>query len=240
MLEKQAIIDEVFEETHELIDERTDMKIETINEHNRIPNNCPKCNHELDQIYCRSEKTEDPVFDLLVLKCTDCNAAYAFWTDTSGIEYWGAHLEPDPENTGNQPLDSKRRPVIPKKCAKEYTKAVSTHEAKNKELDLLIKEKLPQLYKAGLSLATINFAKNRVPSHLKGKKLTRKSAAKLLAGAIYATANSTTTEGSSLWKHKGEGITEEKLAEIFQVTRKTIRRWKRHFEEPFFVQVKDK
>jgi hypothetical protein len=122
---------------------------------------------------------------------------------------------------------------VSKKCSEAYRKSTAIIEEKNKELDKLIREKLPLLYKAGLSLATINLAKNRVPSHLKGKTLTRKTAAKLLAGAIYATANGITTEGSSLWNHQGEGITEEKVAEIFGLTRKTVRKRKKRFENPF-------
>ena len=203
------------------------MKIETIRDYQKIPDDCPECNHNLEEVYTRPEDRES-FFDLIVVRCPECKLYFAYWIEESDNYSTAEPPEEGANPTDHSfPFEHSNPKRISKKCAVAYLKSSATVEDKNKELDLLIKEKLPQLYKAGLSLATINFAKNRVPSHLKGKKLTRKTAAKLLAGAIYVTANGTFTEGSSLWKNQGEGITEEKLAGIFGVTRKTVRKWAR-------------
>lgn len=211
------------------------MKIETLREeYDKVPDNCPKCGHEFEEIYCRSEKSDrDEVFDLIVLKCPECHAFYAYWIDTSDEYRWGATMQADmeanPEPTGNQPLKNKLKPaVVSKKCAVAYTKSILTKDAKNKEQNRLIQAKLPELYKAGLSLETINFAKNRVINHLKNNKPSPKSLPKLVAAAIYVTSNGVTTD-KGLWKHQGEGISERQLEEIFGVTRKTIRKWSEAF-----------
>jgi hypothetical protein len=202
---------------------------------------CPKCHLALEEIYRRSKHT-DCLFDLTVYKCQNCKSYLAYWVEES--DQYSA-FEPAKEGanpTGHSfPLEHSSTKRISKRCAAAYSKSTVAMENRNKELDILIKEKLPQLYEVGLSIATINFAKNRVPHHLKDKKLTRKGAAKLLAGAIYATANDTIMEGSSLWKHQGEGITEEKVAEIFGLTRKTVRKWKKVFDyRPLYSKAKHK
>lgn len=213
------------------------MKIETLNKYDEIPEDCPKCNNELSEIYQRSksETDLDEDFDLVVINCSVCNSIYAYYVDTSGIEHWGGYLVDDePEYTENQPLNEKRRKSpFSKECAEAYTKAIVAMDAKNREMDRLIQSKLPELSKAGLSLATVNFARNKVANRLTSKRLSPKSLTKLVAAAIYVTANSVTPHGSSLWKHQGEGITEEKTEEIFGVTRKTIRKMEKVVRDPF-------
>ena len=209
------------------------MKIETLNPKDKIPVNCPKCNIPFNKTYCRYEDSEidedDDAFDLKVVKCPECKKVYAYWIDNSFRHSRFDFDEENSEPTGNQPLDNKRNPKIPKKCAQEYTKAISALEAKNKEMDCLIQEKLPELNKAGLSLETINYARNKVSSYIKTKKLSSKSLNKIVAAAFYVTGNGVTTDGGSLWKHQGEGISERQLEEIFDVTRKTIRKWANKF-----------
>ena len=200
-----------------------------------IPDKCPKCSHIFEEIYCRGpEKTRQyGDFDLIVFKCSLCHAFYAYWIDCSGAYRWGADLSADmeanPEPTGNQPLKIKGKPelyeksVLFKKCAEGYSKAISDKTELDKELNRLIQAKLTELYKAGLSLETLNFAKNKVTNYLKNNKSTPKMMPKLVAAAVYRTANEVTTN-KGLWKHQGEGISERQLEEIFGVTRKTIRR----------------
>jgi hypothetical protein len=76
-MEKKSIIEEVYEETYELLDDSVDMKIETLREdYDKVPANCPTCGQEFEEIYCRSEKSDrGGVFDLIVLKCPDCHAS---------------------------------------------------------------------------------------------------------------------------------------------------------------------
>ena len=126
------------------------MKIETLREeYDKVPNYCPKCGREFEEIYCRSEKSDRyEVFDLIVLKCPECDIFYAYWIDTSDQYRWGATMQADmeanPEPTGNQPLENKPKPTVPKKCAVAYKKSILTHDAKNKELNRLIQAKLPE------------------------------------------------------------------------------------------------
>ena len=230
-LEKKLIIDELNSKTNENLDFSVEMKIETLTEdHDIIPDKCPKCSRIFEEIYCRSEKTlQYGVFDLIVFRCSSCQAYYTYWIDCSG-DYRGyaaisAHMQANPEPTGNQPLRIKGKPalyeksVLFKKCAQEYSKAISDKTKSDKELNSLIQAKLPELYKAGLSLETINFAKNKVTYYQINNKSSAKRMPKLVAAAIYRTAN------GAVWKHQGEGISERKLEEIFGVTRKTIRRY---------------
>ena len=209
------------------------MEINTLDPKDTIPVICPKCNTTINKIYCRYDDSEidedDDAFDLKVIQCPECKKVYAYWIDNS---FRNSRFDFDEENsepTANQPLDNKRNPAIPKKCAQEYSKAISAIETKNKELDRIIQEKLQELNKAGLSLETINYARNKIASYLKTKKLSSKSLKKVVAATFYVTGNGVTTDGSSLWKHQGEGISERQLEEIFGVTRKTIRKWSKHF-----------
>jgi hypothetical protein len=205
------------------------MKIETITDSQNTPDKCPKCSGSLDELYCRSDHS-DCYVDLLVLECKNCKTFSAYWIMETTPTIWDDSSEEGANSTKHSfPLEHSNPKKIPKKCAKAYSKTIATIETKHKELDSLIQTKLPQLCKAGLSLATVNFARNKVTLHLQ-KKPTQKSLAKLVAGAIYATANGVTWEGSSLWKHQGEGITEEKVEEIFGITRKTVRKWANQFE----------
>ena len=195
----------------------------------KTPDNCPKCSQALDEVYCRSEYREY-FFDLVVLECPACKAYFAYWIEESYRNPSGEPAEEDTNPTTHSfPLEHNDPKKIPKKCTIAYSKSIAAIESRNKELYRLIQAKLPQLCKVGLSLTTINFARNKVSLRLKSIKPSSKSLAKLVAGAIYTTANGVTTEGSSLWKHPGEGITEEKVEEIFGVTRKTIRKWAKTF-----------
>jgi hypothetical protein len=229
-MERKTIIGEVFEETFKLLDESVDMKIETLSRNDKIPVNCPKCNNALDKTYCRYEDSEndDATFDLKVHECPKCKTVYAYWIDYSYTDDWLANQMETPMPTENQSLEGKVKPIL-KQCAKAYLKSKSELENKNKDLNNLIQTKLPELYKAGLSLETINFARNKLTNYLRNNKPSPKGFTKLFAAAIFVTANGVTTDGGSLWKHRGEGITEEKLEEIFGVTRKTIRKWARTF-----------
>jgi hypothetical protein len=127
---------------------------------------------------------------------------------------------------------------ISEKDAAEYSKAISTQEKRNRELTQLFQARLPALSKAGLNLETMNLARNLVAGYLCYRNSSAKGIARLLAAAICVKANGETTFG--LWKHRGEGISEERLEEIFGTNRKTIRKWKKMFEEPFLYMSQRK
>ena len=200
------------------------MKIEELKSE-EIPDNCPKCNQELTLIYDRFEYDENNPFSLLVLKCQRCHIAYSYWWEEP-------NKDPTHDDNDGYILSKKGKPIISKKAAAEYSKEISTREKRNKELTRLFQEKLPTLCKAGLSLETLNLARNQAAAYIQQHKTSKKGISKLLAAAIYAKANGESVCGS--WKHNGEGISEEYLEEIFGVTRKTIRKWKKVFEDRYF------
>jgi len=231
-LEKKTIINEVFEETFERLDDSVDMKIETLSPKDKFPVNCPKCHIPIIKIYYRYDDTgidyDDNAFDLKVVKCPDCKKVYAYWIDNS---YKSDRFKDDSENiepTGNQPLDNKRNRAIPRKCAQKYLKAIAIQDVKNRELNSLIEAKIMDLYKIGLSLTTINLARNEVYRYIL-PNTTSKRINIMFAAAIYAKANSV-TEDRGLSKHKGEGATVRQLETIFGVTRKTISKWADKFQ----------
>lgn len=229
ILEKKAIIDELFREARVFVDDNADIKVETLSDYDKIPDVCPKCNCEMDEIYCRSEKTEsDPAFDLVVLKCQQCDAMYAYWLEESGYDVFSESIKDENPKTSMHPLGKSKKHIIPQKCAAEYLMSISAQDKRSKELNHSIRTKLPALYATGLSLVTINFARNEVIEYLKDHEISSKSLTKLLAAAVYVKANSTTTNGG-LWEHKGEGISERQLEEIFGTSRKTIRKWSKVF-----------
>ncbi len=228
--EKQTIIDEVFRKARKYIDETVEMKIKTIEDADDILEECPKCLKDLDDLYWRSDQVKNPFFlavDLAVVFCKDCKLYFAYWINEPTWDPSSGEINEDKDSAKQTyPLgknaDSKR---INKKCRTVYSKSLKDTQERTKKIELLIQTKLPQLYEAGLSISTINFAKNKVIRYLNNEKPTPTGPSKLVAGAIYSTANGVTSDGSNLWKHQGEGITEEKLEMIFGVTRKTIRRW---------------
>ena len=222
-MEKETIIDEVFRETGVRIDSIFDMKIEELKGNKNAPNNCPVCNRELTVVYERFVMNNP--FELLVLKCQVCHVTYSYWWE-----------EPDEgptfDDNEGYVLSKRGKPIISEGAAAEYMKAISTRESRNIELTRVFQEKLPTLCKAGLSLETLNLARNHVASYINQHNVSSKSITKLLAAAIYAKANGESTLG--LWKHHGEGITEEEVEKIFETTRKTIRKWKKVFEVPLW------
>jgi len=206
------------------------MKIKTIEDEDDILEKCPKCHKVLDELYTRSSHMENVFFlavDLVVLYCKDCKLYFAYWINEPTWDPLVDEITEDKDSSKQTyPLKNHADPKkINKKCRTIYSKSLKDTRERTRKIELLIQTKLPQLYQAGLSISTINFAKDKVIRYLNNEKPTPTGPSKLVAGAIYATANSTTSDGSCLWKHQGEGITEEKLEEIFGVTRKTIRRW---------------
>ncbi len=207
------------------------MKIESIMDYQKPLDTCPKCKKALEEIYCRF-KHAGGIFDLLVLECPSCKSYFSYWVEES--DRYSRDDDDQCDEGANPtdnsfPLENSDPKRLPKKCAIAYSKALATIENKNKEVDRLIFEKRPQLCEAGLTPLTINCARNKVTQHFGSDKPTPKGLAKLVAGAIYVTANAVSIKESSILRHQVEGITEEKLEEIFGITRKTIRKWAKCF-----------
>jgi DNA-directed RNA polymerase subunit RPC12/RpoP len=206
-------------------------KIQEVNRPDDMQDNCERCGKEVEELYWR----DSSVYDLTVLKCPQCKTIYAYLIDYTKDDYYPNEWEnTEPMNDHSAPLDKTcikvkgiKKRTLSKKCAAAFSKDVAEQEKRSQEIDELIQNKLAELYNAGLSLATINFARLETIRRINRAKTNKKRTA-LLAATIYVKANGTTTDGG-LWAHKGEGITERQLECIFGVTRKTIRGWVKDF-----------
>ena len=187
----------------------------------------------MGELYARNSSS----FDLIVLKCPQCKAIYSYTIDlTKGDADCGNYDDTEPMNDHSAPLNKTYKQIkgikkscLSKHCATVYSKGLANQQKKTEELNELIKRKLPELYKIGLSLATVNLDRSRVIWVIKSNT-TQKHVTTLLAAAIYAKANGVTTNGS-MWQHKGEGASERQLEEIFGISRKTIRKYAEDFKE---------
>lgn len=211
-------------------------KVETIFRPAAMQDNCERCGKELEEIYHR----DSSVFDLVVLKCPQCKAIYAYLIDYSKDEEgYSSSDDTYPMNDHSAPLNKTHKKIkgitktcLSKNCATVYLKGINDQKKKTEELNQLIQNKLPELYKIGLSLATINLARSRVALEIRFAEITTKHLTTLFAAAIYAKANGVSTSGC-MWKHKGEGASERQLEEIFGVSRKTIRKWSEKFSQHY-------
>ena len=218
----------MFSKTGIALGEAIHFEIINITWQEQTMDNCSRCDQELDEIYWRDEGSKvGSIFDLVVLKCPRCKAVYAYFINNS-IADNDDTLDDNtsPMNDHSYPMIKNPEKNLPKKCARIYSKGVKEQEVRTEELNKLVQSKITQLYGVGLSLATVNLARSEVVRYTlyTKDKITTKKLTTLLAAAIYAKANTTTTNGS-LWKHKGEGVNERQLEEIFGISRKTIRKW---------------
>jgi len=235
-MEKKAIIEELFK-THLYLDENADMKIETLHDYDNIPETCPKCNESLEEIYSRPEGNIS--YDLVVSECKKCKVCYAFLVedatddDTFLVpakedEHIGDRVvEPhDWKHVGKPQWGEGKQPKFSKEIAKEYEKSPSKTQTISNKLDTIIQTKLPEMYKAGLSIETINSARNKVMKYLRENSATSRQLVKLFAAAVYDASNEELAGIGGL-KRIGEKVSERELEKIFQITRKTIREWRK-------------
>jgi transposase-like protein len=226
IVEKKAVIDEVFSHGRVYLDENIDIIIETVRETSEAPENCPHCHHELTELYSRPveflENCDD--YDLIVLKCQNCSRVTAFyvepftWADSlltprNDDEYVrGRVVKPHRwKYVGKPEWGEGEKPLIPKRCSEAYKKAISQSKSPHSKLDRLIQAKLRQMYQEGLNIETINFARNKVMKQLKNSSPTCKQLTTLFAAEIYNSAQ--------------DQISERRLEKIFGISRKTIRKW---------------
>lgn len=117
---------------------------------------------------------------------------------------------------------------------KEFEKALRKKEEDpiekcKKQLHLLIQDKLRDLNAAGISFETIRSTRWRVNYFLeKEGPATNKQLRSIFAAALYLKQQS---EQTRYGKTMGKKVGERRLKEIFNVTRKTIRKWKKILED---------
>lgn len=238
-MEKKAIIEELFSRARVYLDEKADMIIETLQVYDDLPESCSKCNESLEEIYSRSE--EDIPYNLVVLKCKKCKVFYAFWiediidddiflTPAKEDEHAGGRVvEPHHwKHVGKPQWGEGKPPKFSRELAREYGKTISKLEVLDNKLNSLIQAKLPEMYRAGLSIETINSARDRAMNYLRMKSVTSKQLVSLFAAAVYDASREELTDVGGL-RRVCEKISERQLEKIFGTTRKTIRKWRKHF-----------
>ncbi len=99
-------------------------------------------------------------------------------------------------------------------------------------MHLLIQDKLRDLNAAGISFETIRSTRWRVNYFLeKEGPATNKQLRSIFAAALYLEQQS---EQTRYGKTMGKKVGERRLKEIFNVTRKTIRKWKKILQDSLF------
>lgn len=221
MEDKRAIIDELLTEARIYLDESVQMTISTIHEDETVPRNCLQCGETMQELY---ERCPTAVIDLIVCECEGCNMYYAFWIESPGF---GFDFTPTWEDiTRTAPLHG-RKLKLPKETGQTNKKALYGLEDVKERLNSIIQDKLANLYTVGLSIETINSARNKVLNHLRYNCVTSKQLVQLLAAAVYEASHEDLAAGvDSTCKRVGERVSERQLEKIFGVTRKTIRKWK--------------
>lgn len=240
MDEKRRILDELPIQARIHLDEQAEIVIDTVQEGDNLHNSCSECQKPLKEIYVRSEELDTGNgYDLVVLKCEKCNLLHAFWiqpftydetflTPAKEDEHRGGRrIEPSKwEHVGKPQWGEGRQPKFSEKTAKVYEREISQLEDRNKRLNSIIQGKLAEMHRAGLSVDTINSARNKVLNYLMNNSATSKQLTSLFAAAIYE-ASHEELAGVGGFRRIGERISERQLEQIFGVTRKTIRKWRK-------------
>lgn len=239
--EKRAIIDELLTQAHIYLDEQANMVVRTIHEDEDVPTSCFECGESLREIYTRPDELSRNLndYDLVVLKCEKCSLFYAVWIQP--FTYDPTFLEPaiEDEKSGGRTIEPAQwnqvgkpqwgegiQPKFSKKTAMAYARANSQLEDIDKRLNSIIQDKLVEMHSHDLSSETINIARTKVVNYVKNTPLTEKKLANLLAAAIYqASHEELRCIGGAV--RRGEKLSERKIEEIFGVTRKTIRKWRK-------------
>lgn len=241
MEQKRAVIDELLTEDRIYLDEHVEITVETIHESDVIPEHCPKCKGIMKEIYKRSlellERMSD--YDLIVFRCGGCGVYYAFYVEPPPYDIWlltpskkdehlgGRIVEPTHwKHVGKPEWGEGKRPRFPEKAIKAYKKTGLQLSNLTNKLDVLVQSKLGEMYKAGLGIETINSARYKALDYMRKNSVTSKQLVALFAAAIYEASHEELKMVGGL-KRIGERISECHLENIFGITRKTIRKWRK-------------
>lgn len=165
-------MDELLTQARIYLNEQAEMLVETIQEYDDVPDSCSKCGGSLEEIYARPEELSGwNSYDLIVLKCEKCTLFHAFWIQPITDSYTftptkedmaGRIIEPPRwKYKGKPQWGEGKQPKFSKKTAKAYERTVSQLEDLNKKLNPIIQGKLAEMYRAGLSMETINSARKK-------------------------------------------------------------------------------
>jgi len=240
--DKRAIIDELLTNGRIYVDEKAKMIIETVKDYDEVQESCSRCGGSVIEIYARPEElTSGPNdYDLVISRCENCDLFHAYWIfpityDDSALvpakedEHFGGRImEPQQwKFVGKPEWGEGKRQKFSEKMAKAYKMDALRLSALSRKLDAFVQSKLSEMYKAGLNIETINLARNKAQKFLRKNSASQKQLVALFAAAVYEAAHEELNMiGGQRWI--GEKISERQLKNIFGVTRKTIRKWRKH------------
>jgi len=238
---KRAILDELLANGRIYVDEKAEMIERNVQDYDEISESCFRCRRPLKEIYARPEGLTrgHNDYDLIVSKCEKCESYYAHWVppftiDVSVLdpaeedEHLGGRIVQPPKwkYVGKPEWGEGKQPKFSRKKAKAYKESTLKQDNLAKKLDVLVQSKLGEMYRAELSIETINSARNKALKYMRKNRVTTKQLVALFAAACYEASHEELkmVGGTS---REGEMVSERELEDVFEVTRKTIRKWRK-------------
>jgi len=155
-----------------------------------------------------------------------------FSTPAKEDEHLGGRIVEPPQwkYRGKPQWGEGKQPRFSKEAAKAYERIVSQQDL-SKKLKITIQDKCAEMHSTSLNVEIINLAREKALNYLGNNTVTSKQLVKLLAAAIYESSHEEhLCDGR--YRQGGEKISERQLEEIFGVTRKTIRMWRKRLSRP--------
>jgi hypothetical protein len=209
--------------------------LKTISPQHDIPDNCSFCGKEGEE----NDEVPTNKGGIRVFKCKGCGELDGFLVledyDDEACFYFD---DSEPDNRQYSRMDVKiaekeGRLVLSASKDKELVKAIRKRENDPKEkckkrLHYLATEKKGLLQKAGVSTEAIKETISKVECFInKNGERTDKQLMSLFLAAIYVNKEATAKNGNS----QPSDLTERTMQETFGIDRKTMRKWKKAFEE---------
>jgi len=219
--------------------ENVEIELKIVETWQGILDNCPFCGKEGEEDDTLFEK-----YDIVIFRCKKCGKldGYKFFDSFGvGLEFDDRSYDPLLVKITEQEGRRSKKIVLPIKASRlrEFAKALRKREKPplekcKKQLSLLIYERSQEMKAAGISYETIGNARWKTQSFLKNEgPLTNKQLRSIFPAALYLVQNSDLIcHGKVL----GKKVTERELERIFDVTRKTIRKWKRILQKHAIVE----
>lgn len=211
--------------------ENVKIKLKVVGIEQEISNLCPSCGKEREENETIVE--ED---DIIVFRCNKCEELDGY------MLFDFSAYEPEFDDRAYNSLSVKiaeqegrkgKRITLPMKASrlKEFKKSLGKKEKGSiekckKQLRRLLNEKTQEMNASGISTETINSARRKVVDYLKGKPVTHRQLTSLLVAAIYEASHEDLI-GVGGFKRIGEKVSERQLEKIFEVKRKTMRKWRK-------------
>ena len=210
--------------------ESIEVQLKIIKTQDEIPDNCSFCGTEgepEDALY----EDENIMMRTVIYKCEKCENLEGF-TYTLQEEYY--HDYDEVYNPFSVKIAEQEGSLIhsASKC-KEFAKRLKKKERSpiekcKKRLNLLIREKQPMLKSIGVGFETIAIARRNAQSFVESEGPYTEKQLKSIFSAEICLAQELLIRQRKILKKE---ITERQLKNIFEIDRKTIRKWKRNLKE---------